>query len=63
MADWSHNKLGRRAFLATTAAALASPALAQSVNDGSTTELERNIDSSVRRNISSFRTLDWQPYF
>ncbi|WP_425071468.1 L,D-transpeptidase [Sagittula sp. S175] len=63
MADWSQNKLGRRAFLASTAAALATPAFAQNVNDGSTTELEREIDTSVRRNISSFRTLDWQPYF
>lgn len=63
MADWSHDKLGRRAFLASTAAILASPALAQNVNDSGTTEVERELNSAVRRNISSFRTLDWQPYF
>ncbi|MBP0483282.1 L,D-transpeptidase [Sagittula salina] len=63
MADWSHKSLGRRAFLAGTAAALATPALAQNVNDGSTTEVERELNTSVRRNVSSFRTLDWQPYF
>lgn len=51
--------LGRRAFLATGAAALASPALAQT----GTTEIEQDIQGVVRRNISSFRALDWQPYF
>ncbi|MFW2588368.1 L,D-transpeptidase [Sagittula sp. SSi028] len=63
MADRSTNKLGRRAFLAGSAAALASPALAQDVNGAGTTEIERELNSAVRRNISSFRTLDWQPYF
>lgn len=55
----------RRSFLAGTAAMVASPALAQStnVNDATTTENERDINEVVRRNISSFRTLDWQPYF
>lgn len=52
----------RRAFLTGTAAILATPALAQ-------TESElpgysaRDQTESVRRNISSFRTLDWRPYF
>ena len=54
----------RRAFLAGTAATtLAAPALAQSVNGAGTTEVERDLSSVVRRNISSFRALDWQPYF
>ncbi|WP_425097753.1 L,D-transpeptidase [Tropicibacter sp. S64] len=52
----------RRRFLATGAALIGTPALAQNVNEG-TTEVERDISSVVRRNISSFRTLDWQPYF
>ena len=56
-------KIDRRRFLATTAAAattLAAPALAQ--NTGSV-EFESDISSSVRHNISSFRSLNWQPYF
>lgn len=52
--------LGRRSFLATGLAALAAPALAQQSN---TVELERDLSTSVRRNASSFRTLEWQPYF
>ncbi len=52
----------RRVFLAGSAAMLASPALAQDVNTG-TTEIERSVNTATRRNISSFRTLDWQPYF
>ena len=51
----------RRAFLTGSAAVLATPALAQ------TNDLpgfaERDQTESVRRNISSFRTLDWRPYF
>ncbi|MDA7423435.1 L,D-transpeptidase [Thalassococcus lentus] len=62
MKNLAGTSLGRRAFLAGTAAAIASPAVAQDVNDG-TTEIERDISNVVRRNISSFRTLDWQPYF
>jgi len=42
---------------------IATPAIAQDVNDGSTVEIESDITSNVRRNISSFRTLDWRPYF
>ncbi len=56
----------RRGFLAGSAAMLASPALAQTaadVNSQATTETERDVTEVVRRNISSFRTLDWQPYF
>ncbi len=62
----SHNpvKLNRRAVLASAAAfgaTLASPALAQTGAD--TTEIENDLNSNIRRNISSFRSLQWQPYF
>lgn len=60
------NTKSRRAFLAGGAAMLATPALAQStnsVNSTATTQGERDITEIVKRNISSFRTLDWQPYF
>jgi L,D-transpeptidase ErfK/SrfK len=56
----------RRGFLAGSASLLAAPALAQSTDafqGSSTTEVERDLTETVRRNISSFRTLDWQPYF
>jgi hypothetical protein len=55
--------LGRRGFLGTAAAmgaSLACPALAQS---GNTTEIEMDLSANMRRNISSFRSLQWQPYF
>ena len=53
----------RRNFLAGLAAVSAAPALAQNVNSAATTEVERDLSQSVRRNISSFRARDWQPYF
>ncbi|WP_299825775.1 L,D-transpeptidase [uncultured Roseobacter sp.] len=56
----------RRSFLAGGAAMLATPAIAQdasSVNSATTTQGERDLSEVVRRNISSFRTLDWRPYF
>jgi L,D-transpeptidase ErfK/SrfK len=60
----SKNGLNRRSFMAGTAAAIgtmgATSAVAQMANS---TELEGTISSNVRRNISSFRTLDWRPYF
>ncbi|MBO9473207.1 MULTISPECIES: L,D-transpeptidase [unclassified Shimia] len=55
------NKFGRRTFLAGSAAFLSTPALAQT--EDSTTEVERDLDERVVRNISSFRSLDWRPYF
>lgn len=63
MTDSARKTVSRRAFIAGTAAVIGAPALAQDVNDSATTEVERDISSVVRRNISSFRTLDWQPYF
>ena len=53
----------RRGFLAGTAAVLAAPVMAQNVNSAATTEVERDLSEVVHRNISSFRALDWQPYF
>lgn len=50
----------RRGFLAASTASLAAPAIAQSTGD--TTEF-RNSIGTVRRNASSFRALDWEPYF
>lgn len=53
--------MDRRTFvLGAAASGLTAPALAQTAN---TTEIERDITEVVRRNISSFRSLDWQPYF
>jgi L,D-transpeptidase ErfK/SrfK len=52
--------LARRAFLATAASALAAPALAQMQNS---TEADTALGGTIRRNISSFRSLDWRPYF
>ncbi|OWU86006.1 ErfK/YbiS/YcfS/YnhG family protein [Oceanicola sp. 22II-s10i] len=62
------NKLGRRAFLASGAAMLAAPAIAQQTAAynapfANSTEVERDPNEVVRRNISSFRSLDWRPYF
>ena len=54
------SSLSRRWFLAATAAVAGSSALGQTAN---TTEIESDISQAVRRNISSFRSLDWQPYF
>ncbi|MGC9417369.1 MAG: L,D-transpeptidase [Rhodovulum sp.] len=53
--------LTRRHFLGGSALALgglAAPAVL-----GQTVEIEPDITQMVRRNISSFRALDWQPYF
>ncbi|HHI71437.1 MAG TPA: L,D-transpeptidase, partial [Rhodobacteraceae bacterium] len=62
MSNFNNNKINRRLFLGSTAAAmsaLAAPAIAQS----GSTEIEKEISSEVRRNISSFRSLEWRPYF
>lgn len=53
-------KSTRRLFLAGTAATLAAPAVAQNADS---TEYRGNISNTVRRNASSFRALDWRPYF
>lgn len=66
MSDISKIDLSRRSFLGAASAALvAGPTLAQdaSVPSTGTVEIEKDISQAVRRNISSFRTLDWRPYF
>jgi len=50
----------RRGFLAASAAMIGTGATAQTAN---TTEMESDVVTGVQRNISSFRSLDWQPYF
>lgn len=63
MTNRKTSALGRRAFLASGAAFIGAPALAQDVNDSSTTEVESEVTETVRRNISSFRSMSWEPYF
>jgi len=53
--------LTRRAFLASTAATIGAGAAAQSIVDS--TEIEGEVSQTIQRNISSFRMLDWRPYF
>lgn len=64
MSNTKFNGLNRRNFLLTAGAAatgLASPVIAQSsVGAG---EVERDLTEVVNRNVSSFRSLEWQPYF
>ena len=55
----SRLNLTRRGLLVAGASVLAVPALAQ---QGST-EYRGNLSNTVTRNASSFRSLDWQPYF
>ena len=59
MSDKSPFRLNRRRLLGTAAAAvLSTPAIAQS-----TTEFRPPVSNATRRNSSSFRLLDWRPYF
>jgi L,D-transpeptidase ErfK/SrfK len=54
----------RRNFLVSGTAMMAIPAFAQTdVNEVSTTEVESEVSTSVRHNVSSFRALDWKSYF
>ncbi|PPB82630.1 secreted protein [Albidovulum inexpectatum] len=62
--DRMTDRLSRRGLMKGAAAlgvTLAAPAIAQT-GDG-TTEMESAIGGVTRRNISSFRSLQWQPYF
>jgi lipoprotein-anchoring transpeptidase ErfK/SrfK len=54
------DKFSRRGFLAASAALIGTGAAAQTAGS---TEIESDITTGVTRNISSFRSLDWQPYF
>ena len=59
----TNTKMDRRLFLGASAAGLgglAMPALSQTTG---TTELEQSVEGPVRRNMSSFRSLRWEPYF
>ncbi|MBM1220697.1 L,D-transpeptidase [Ponticoccus sp. SC2-23] len=59
--------MNRRRFIAAGSAALggslASYAAAQSSAMENSTAIEEDLSSAVQRNISSFRMLDWRPYF
>jgi lipoprotein-anchoring transpeptidase ErfK/SrfK len=58
------NQFSRRSILGAAAAlgaSMAMPAVAQT--GANTTELEADLGNNIRRNISSFRSLQWQPYF
>ena len=48
----------RRAFLVGSAAMIGAPAFAQDVDGPETVETERDVTTTVRRNISAFRKLD-----
>ncbi|NIY71469.1 L,D-transpeptidase [Marivivens donghaensis] len=50
----------RRGFVAAAAALAGTASFGQTENS---TEVEADISRSVTHNISSFRSLDWQPYF
>ena len=65
MTKFTPKPMTRRGFIAAGAALVATPALAQTsgVDGSGTVEIEKDINTVVRRNISSFRTLDWRPYF
>ncbi len=55
----------RRGFIAGTAAMLGAPALAQTTEEPAFDSLRPapEAEPAVRRNISSFRSVSWEPYF
>jgi hypothetical protein len=61
MSTFDTKSLSRRGFLAATAATIGTGAFAQQT--GNSTEIESDVTARIPRNISSFRSLDWQPYF
>ena len=65
MTDDIFGRMGRRKFLlASGAAVLGGQAVAQDAFEGEeTTEVEEDVTPATRNNISSFRMLEWQPYF
>ena len=65
MSRFNKSLINRRSFLASTAASatgLAAPSFAQS-SEVFGAQVEPDLNRTTRRNISSFRSLDWQPYF
>jgi len=69
MSDPKSSDVSRRSFLAGAAAMIPAVAVAQEETADAapatpdTTEYRRQVSTTVRRNASSFRALDWQPYF
>lgn len=72
MSSEDARKVTRRTVIgsaaALAAATIAAPAFAQTSTganptDANSTEIENDISSNFRRNISSFRSLEWQSYF
>jgi L,D-transpeptidase ErfK/SrfK len=55
----------RRSFVTAGSTFLATQGLSETtnVNSETTTEQENDVTGVVRHNISSFRALDWRPYF
>mgnify|MGYP000066837355 CR=1 FL=1 len=53
----------RRVFLAGVTSVTGTIARAQNVERSSDLEQENVVTGVSRRNISSFRMLDWRPYF
>ena len=59
MGIWS-----RRSFVMASFASVSTTVWSQpNVNSEDTTEIEQEITKSQRHNLSSFRALDWRPYF
>ncbi|MCR8724443.1 L,D-transpeptidase [Frigidibacter sp. ROC022] len=65
MSDPKSPAQSRRRFLAGAAAlGIAAPGLARAQGQtANSTEPDRKLSKTIRRNISSFRSLDWRPYF
>lgn len=57
--------MNRRLFVGSAAVGLFSPALtgAAFAQTENSTEIENDISQSTTHNVSSFRALDWRPYF
>ncbi|MDG2300078.1 MAG: L,D-transpeptidase [Planktomarina sp.] len=56
-------KLARRSFLTGAACITGSFAIAQDTGFPDPIEIEPVVTKKTKRNISSFRVLDWRPYF
>ena len=60
MSEIFSTRITRRGFVAGSTSLLAVPAVAQQQDD---VEFRNDVSNLVRRNASSFRALEWQPYF
>jgi L,D-transpeptidase ErfK/SrfK len=61
MSSSDRGGISRRVVLGGVASGLAAPAIGQAIPDSN--EFEAALDQGARRNISSFRSMDWRPYF